>query len=160
MFRTEVTVPDPLVLRLGSMAATLKAAGAETRAVLATLTAERLEDTVRVHDREAPIRWNILMGSTLHGQYSAWAVLCPVIDHSAVHLGHMQITGNCGWAPRAGPAAAALVAGSSVCRRPDRDSRCKLVVPGHIGPEDVVAAVHINCLHPLAVKRIRPVAGY
>ena len=68
-FRTEVTVPDPLVLRL-------KAAGEETRAVLATLTAERLEDTVRVHDREAPVRWSIL----------------HVIDHSAVHLGHMQIT--------------------------------------------------------------------
>ncbi len=68
-FRTEVTVPDPLVLRL-------KAAGEETKAVLATLTAERLEDTVRVHDREAPVRWGIL----------------HVIDHSAVHLGHMQIT--------------------------------------------------------------------
>ena len=68
-FRTEVTGPDPLVLRLQTV-------GEDTAAVLAALTAERLEETVRVRERETSVRWSIL----------------HVIDHMAVHLGHMQIT--------------------------------------------------------------------
>ena len=49
---------------------------AETRTVLETITAETLAATRRARDRDVPVRWSIL----------------HVIDHTSIHLGHMQIT--------------------------------------------------------------------
>jgi uncharacterized damage-inducible protein DinB len=54
----------------------LDQSGAETRAVFATLTEADLDGVRRVEDRPVPVRWAIL----------------HVIDHTALHLGHMQIT--------------------------------------------------------------------
>jgi uncharacterized damage-inducible protein DinB len=54
----------------------LDQSGAETRAVFATLKETDLEGTRQVDGRLVPVRWGIL----------------HVIDHTALHLGHMQIT--------------------------------------------------------------------
>jgi uncharacterized damage-inducible protein DinB len=55
----------------------LEASGAETKAVLESLTAADLEETrLTSSDRIVPVRWAIL----------------HVIDHTAIHLGHMQLT--------------------------------------------------------------------
>jgi uncharacterized damage-inducible protein DinB len=48
----------------------------ETREVLSTLREADLDGTREVKDRTVPVRWSIL----------------HVIDHTALHLGHMQIT--------------------------------------------------------------------
>jgi uncharacterized damage-inducible protein DinB len=50
--------------------------GAETREVLSALSEIDLEDAREVEGRAVPVRWGIL----------------HVIDHTALHLGHMQIT--------------------------------------------------------------------
>ncbi len=68
-FVTEVDGPDDLVRRLDEV-------GAETQDVLSHLTAADLEETREAHERAVTTRWAIL----------------HVIDHTALHLGHMQIT--------------------------------------------------------------------
>ncbi|RME85727.1 MAG: DUF664 domain-containing protein [Caldilineae bacterium] len=68
-FRTRVDGPQPLLEQLDRVAA-------ETRAILTTLPAERLDETRQVQGRSVSVRWGIL----------------HVIDHTALHLGHMQIT--------------------------------------------------------------------
>jgi uncharacterized damage-inducible protein DinB len=54
----------------------LERTGAETREVFSKLTAADLEGRREVEGRMVPVRWAIL----------------HVIDHTALHLGHMQIT--------------------------------------------------------------------
>jgi uncharacterized damage-inducible protein DinB len=54
----------------------LEAAGAETRQILSALTAEELDGSREVQGRDVTVRWAIV----------------HVIDHTALHLGHMQIT--------------------------------------------------------------------
>jgi uncharacterized damage-inducible protein DinB len=54
----------------------LKQAGAETRQVLSALGAAELEEMREARGRTIPVRWCIL----------------HVIDHTALHLGHMQLT--------------------------------------------------------------------
>jgi len=54
----------------------LKVTGAETREVLSALRDDDLDDTREVRGRTVPVRWGIL----------------HVIDHTALHLVHMQIT--------------------------------------------------------------------
>jgi uncharacterized damage-inducible protein DinB len=54
----------------------LEASGAETRAVLGDLTASELEGVRQVRDKTVAVRWCIL----------------HVIDHTALHIGHMQLT--------------------------------------------------------------------
>ncbi len=68
-FRLAVDGPGPLL-------AILEAVGAETATVFERLSAADLEGTRIAHDKPLPVRWSIL----------------HVIDHSALHLGHMQIT--------------------------------------------------------------------
>lgn len=68
-FVTEVDGPEPLLAKL-------KATGEETAEVMATLTAEDLDSKRQARDRSVPMRWAIL----------------HAIDHTALHLGHMQIT--------------------------------------------------------------------
>ncbi len=48
----------------------------ESRRILTALSAEDLDGSREVEDRTVPVRWAIL----------------HVIDHTALHLGHMQIT--------------------------------------------------------------------
>ena len=67
----EVAVADTAVLL-----DRLDAVGKQTRTVLTQLTAADLESTRQVRDKTVPARWGIL----------------HVIDHTALHLGHMQIT--------------------------------------------------------------------
>lgn len=54
----------------------LERTGVETREVLSALCEAGLDDTREVRGRTVPVRWGIL----------------HVIDHTALHLGHMQIT--------------------------------------------------------------------
>ncbi len=54
----------------------LEDTGAETREVFATLTDVHLSGTREARGRTIPVRWCIL----------------HVIDHTALHLGHMQLT--------------------------------------------------------------------
>lgn len=54
----------------------LDGTGAETREVFAALTASDLEATREARWRTIPVRWCIL----------------HVVDHTSLHLGHMQIT--------------------------------------------------------------------
>jgi uncharacterized damage-inducible protein DinB len=54
----------------------LEKAGMETREVLAELSEADLNDTREMKDRTVPVRWALL----------------HVVDHTALHLGHMQIT--------------------------------------------------------------------
>jgi uncharacterized damage-inducible protein DinB len=54
----------------------LEQVGAETQGVFATLDATALDGTRQARDRTIPVRWCIL----------------HVIDHTALHLGHMQLT--------------------------------------------------------------------
>lgn len=60
----------------GDLLSLLERTGAETRQVLAALSAADLDGTREVRGRRIPVRWSVL----------------HVIDHSALHLGHMQIT--------------------------------------------------------------------
>jgi uncharacterized damage-inducible protein DinB len=68
-FVTEVTGGAELVRLLDQ-------AGAETRQVLTSLSPEMLDGTREARDRTIPVRWCIL----------------HVIDHTALHLGQMQLT--------------------------------------------------------------------
>jgi uncharacterized damage-inducible protein DinB len=68
-FQTEVTSAAPLLERLDALAA-------ETRAVLAQVSAEKLGQVRTVRRYTVTNRWAIL----------------HVIDHTALHLGHMQLT--------------------------------------------------------------------
>jgi len=68
-FETAVGGPSPLLEKL-------TATGQETRRILAALTADELEGMRDVRARTVPVRWTIL----------------HVVDHTALHLGHMQIT--------------------------------------------------------------------
>lgn len=54
----------------------LAAVGEETREILAALDEETLAGEREAHERTVPVRWAIL----------------HVIDHTALHLGHMQLT--------------------------------------------------------------------
>jgi uncharacterized damage-inducible protein DinB len=54
----------------------LEDTGAETRKVFATLTQPDLDGTREARGRTIPVRWCIL----------------HVVDHTALHLGHMQLT--------------------------------------------------------------------
>ena len=55
---------------------TLQTVGQQTRTILQNLTQEDLDATRQTREREVPVRWGIL----------------HVIDHTALHLGHIQIT--------------------------------------------------------------------
>ncbi len=68
-FATEATNADELCRLLDQ-------SGAETREILATLKETDLDGTREVEGRVVPVRWGIL----------------HIIDHTALHLGHMQIT--------------------------------------------------------------------
>lgn len=68
-FVTEVSGAAELLQRLD-------ATGAETRSVLPALSVADLDDTRQASGRVVPVRWVIL----------------HVIDHMALHLGHMQLT--------------------------------------------------------------------
>lgn len=68
-FETAVDDVAPLLTRLDEVAQ-------ETRAVLTSLSDEDLAGTRDVRGKMVPVRWGIL----------------HVIDHTALHLGHMQIT--------------------------------------------------------------------
>jgi uncharacterized damage-inducible protein DinB len=48
----------------------------ETRSILTALSADDLDSIRRVEEREVPVRWAVL----------------HVVDHTALHLGHMQLT--------------------------------------------------------------------
>ena len=67
-FVTEVEGPETLLEKL-------KATGQETRQVMAALTAEDLASASQAHDRTVSMRWAIL----------------HAIEHTALHLGHMNI---------------------------------------------------------------------
>ncbi|NOX61866.1 MAG: DUF664 domain-containing protein [Chloroflexi bacterium] len=83
-FETVVQGPQPLVERLREV-------GRETEAVFAQLTPDRLnamlEGSVDGVIRPLPARWAIL----------------HVIDHTALHLGHMQITYQLWMGGKSGP---------------------------------------------------------
>ena len=68
-FVTVVASPTSLLDKLNAVAD-------ETRQVFSTLTNENLNSTRQVRERTVPVRWAIL----------------HVIDHTSLHLGHMQIT--------------------------------------------------------------------
>lgn len=67
----ETVVGDTAVLQK-----TLQTVRQQTRTILQAVTQEDLDGTRQAHDRIVPTRWAIL----------------HVIDHTALHLGHMQIT--------------------------------------------------------------------
>jgi uncharacterized damage-inducible protein DinB len=68
-FATQVDSPNPLLEWLDQV-------GAETRAVFSRLTAADLEESREAWGKPVTVRWGIL----------------HVIDHTSLHLGHMQIT--------------------------------------------------------------------
>ena len=68
-FRTVVDSPQPCLN-------VLDAAGEETREILSKLTPDELDEVREVRGKQVPVRWGIL----------------HVIDHTALHLGHMQLT--------------------------------------------------------------------
>jgi len=68
-FATQATDASELVCLLEKI-------GAETREVLSALSEADLDGVRKVEGRKVPVRWGIL----------------HVIDHTALHLGHMQIT--------------------------------------------------------------------
>jgi uncharacterized damage-inducible protein DinB len=68
-FKTAVDGPGPLLARLAEV-------GEETRRIFSGLTGSKLDEIRQVQDRQVGVRWGIL----------------HVIDHTALHLGHMQIT--------------------------------------------------------------------
>lgn len=65
----------------------LEEVGSETREVLSNLSESELGSTREARGREVPVRWAIL----------------HVIDHTALHLGHMQLTYQLWMSGRAGP---------------------------------------------------------
>jgi uncharacterized damage-inducible protein DinB len=68
-FKAKVRFSAELITRV-------KNAYAESNAILSRLTELDLEKVRKVEDHEVPVRWAIL----------------HVIDHTALHLGHMQLT--------------------------------------------------------------------
>ncbi len=78
-FVTEVEGPEPLLEKL-------EANRQETREVLAGLTAADLDSSRQAGDRMVPMRWAIL----------------HAVEHTALHLGHMQITYQLWFSGRAG----------------------------------------------------------
>lgn len=56
--------------------ALLEQVGIETRQVLSALSATDLDGSRQVRDETVPVRWSII----------------HIIDHAALHLGHMQLT--------------------------------------------------------------------
>jgi uncharacterized damage-inducible protein DinB len=68
-FVTQATEASDLVRRLEEV-------GAETRAVFSSLSEADLDGTREARGRTVSVRWGIL----------------HIIDHTALHLGHMQIT--------------------------------------------------------------------
>jgi len=68
-FATTATDASKLIQRLETV-------GAETQSVFSALTAADLDGTREARGRTIPVRWCIL----------------HVIDHTALHLGHMQLT--------------------------------------------------------------------
>jgi uncharacterized damage-inducible protein DinB len=68
-FATESATAADLVRQLDNV-------GVETKAVFLTLTAAQLSGERQARGRRVPVRWCIL----------------HVIDHTALHLGHMQLT--------------------------------------------------------------------
>ena len=68
-FTTEVDDPASLMERLDQV-------GIETRGVLSSLSEDELASTRSVRGKTVSVRWAIL----------------HVIDHTALHLGHMQLT--------------------------------------------------------------------
>lgn len=68
-FVTVVDSPTPLLDKLSAVAD-------ETRHVLSALTEDDLNSTREVQSRTVPVRWAIL----------------HVIDHTSLHVGHLQIT--------------------------------------------------------------------
>ena len=67
----ETTVADSAVLTQ-----TLQTVASETHFVLQALSQADLDSSRRARDRDVPVRWALL----------------HVIDHTALHLGHIQIT--------------------------------------------------------------------
>ncbi|WP_420630565.1 DinB family protein [Candidatus Leptofilum sp.] len=67
----EMMVEDTAVL-----SQTLQKVGSQTRTILQAITQADLDGTRQARNREVPVRWAIL----------------HVIDHTALHLGHIQIT--------------------------------------------------------------------
>jgi uncharacterized damage-inducible protein DinB len=68
-FKLEVANSAELIRRFDTVEA-------ETRGVFSTLTATHLDGTREVESRTVAVRWGIL----------------HVIDHTSLHLGHMQVT--------------------------------------------------------------------
>ncbi|MDH5605278.1 MAG: DinB family protein [Anaerolineae bacterium] len=68
-FKTVAQSPEPLIENLRKV-------GEETRQALQDLSADALLEVKQVRERTVPVRWAIL----------------HLIDHAALHLGHMQIT--------------------------------------------------------------------
>lgn len=68
-FETIVEGPAPLLEKLTQT-------GEETRRIFSTLTAADLDENRQVGEREVSVRWAIL----------------HVVDHTALHLGQMQLT--------------------------------------------------------------------
>ena len=68
-FVTEVSDAAPLLQRLEQV-------GQETREVFSALSETNLNDIRQVRDRTVAVRWAML----------------HIVDHTALHLGHMQIT--------------------------------------------------------------------
>lgn len=68
-FRTKIEHPEKLLQLLDTV-------DKETRTVMAWLTAGNLDETRLARGKLIPVRWIIL----------------HVIDHTALHLGHMQLT--------------------------------------------------------------------
>ncbi|NJN43652.1 MAG: DUF664 domain-containing protein [Anaerolineae bacterium] len=68
-FQTKTETVDDLFHRLDAVAM-------ETRAVMEGISPTQLDETRKVRGKSVPVRWSIL----------------HVIDHTALHLGHMQLT--------------------------------------------------------------------
>jgi uncharacterized damage-inducible protein DinB len=79
-FRTQVASDEELI-RL------LERTGRETRTLLSALGASSLEEVRQARGRTIPLRWCIL----------------HVIDHTALHLGHMQLTYQLWMGGQSGP---------------------------------------------------------
>jgi uncharacterized damage-inducible protein DinB len=79
-FTTQVPGAASLVQRLSEV-------GAESRTILTGLTASDLDGSREAGERTVPVRWAIL----------------HVIDHTALHLGHMQLTYQLWMSGQSGP---------------------------------------------------------
>lgn len=79
-FATRASAAADLVERLSAV-------GEESRSVLSGLTQSDLEGSREARDRTVPVRWAIL----------------HVIDHTALHLGHMQLTYQLWMSGESGP---------------------------------------------------------